>query len=176
MKFRELQNQEPERIAKLPHYKGLPVMFTTLVEDGIPNFKSTNENVWVAKRDGLCSICGEKLDYWIAFMVGEEEAESRLVYENPNHEECLRHAFNICPWLFFSKAKYTDAEDIKLSNYVAFNAHPNRDNSMQRPPKLGIYITNRYENKIIKGKGFDGKAYRVCKVGKPARIEWIEGR
>jgi hypothetical protein len=161
--------EEPARIARLPHWKGLPVTFTTLVDDsGIPNFKATNDNVWVAKRDGLCAICGEKLDYWKAFMVTEDEAASQLIYDNPHHEECLRFAFNICPWLFYSKAKYSEASDVKIKGWISIPAHPDRQTTNERPKKLGIYICNRYDN-VIRNR------FRICKVPKAKRIEWIEG-
>jgi hypothetical protein len=162
----------PERMDKLPKFKGIPIPFTTLIDDkGVPHFKLTNDNVWVSKRDGLCSMCGQPLDYWKAFMVSEEEAESRTVWENPQHEECLRYAFNVCPWLYYSKAKYTNAEDIKaVEGYQIFDAHPNRMESKERPKRLGIYICNNYKNVIVQ------KRYRVCKVSAPKRIEWIDGK
>jgi hypothetical protein len=165
--------EEPTRIAKLPHYKGIPVTYTTLVDDdGIPNFKAVDSNkAWEVKREGKCSICGEKLDYWIAFMTDEKEAEERLCYDNPNHEECLRFAFNMCPWLYFSKATYSNPDKLnekyKDADFQFANAHPNRDEVSSRPPKLGIYVTNRYDN-VIKGR------YRIIKMGKPKRIEWME--
>jgi hypothetical protein len=169
MKFNTME--KPERVELLPTYKGLPIPYTTLIdENGVPQFKLTNDNVWKAKRDGLCAICGQPLDYWKAFMVSEEEAESRTVWENPQHEECLRWAFNVCPWLYYSKAKYTNAEDVKVNGYTAFNAHPNRTESSERAKKLGIYICNNYKNVIVQ------KRYRVCKVSAPKRIEWIEGK
>lgn len=172
MKHRSMP--EPERIARLPHYNGLPVTYTTLVDlNGIPNFKATDDRkVWECKRDGKCSICGEPLDYWIAFMVTEEEAKSRNVYENPNHEECLRYAFNICPWLYYSKAKYSDpSEDWnKTEGFIVYAAHPDRTNSLDRPPKLGIYVTSGYKNKVLRNR------YRVCRVGNAKKLEWIEGK
>lgn len=172
MKYRTLE--EPERIAKLPHYKGIPITYTTLVdENGIPEFKSTiPERVWEVKRDHKCSLCGEPLDYWIAFMVTEKEAETQLVYENPNHEECLRFAFNICPWLFYRNATYSDLGNIKskVEGYTSVGAHPDREESNKRPSTLGIYITRSYENVVLPSR------YRVCKVAKAKRIEWIEGK
>lgn len=170
MKYRDME--EPERVAKLPHYKGIPITYTTLVDkNGIPNFKATDaERVWEVKRDKKCSICGEPLDYWIAFMVTEEEAESRNIYENPNHEECLKFAFNVCPWLYYSKAKYSDLSKVNLEGYTLTSSHPDREHEgSPRPPKLGIYITNNYKNVILPNR------YRVCKAGKPKRLEWIEG-
>lgn len=173
MKYREMEI--PERMKDLLMYQGVAVPYTTLVtDDGKIHFKSTdNEKNWEIKRDKKCAMCGKPLDYYIAFMVSEKEAESRIVYENPNHEECLRYAFNVCPWLFYSKARYTDASRIDIEGVRIVNAHPDRkidDGNAQRPQKLGIYITRGYENIIHK------KMYRVCKVAKPVRIEWIEGK
>lgn len=170
MKFGAME--KPERIAKLPQYKGLVIPYTTLIDDnGIPNFKATNaEKVWESKRDKKCSICGEPLDYWISFMVTEDEANSRLIFENPNHEECLKYAFNVCPWLFYSRATYSDLAGVTIDGMNLSSAHPSRDITNARPLKMGIYITNTYKNVILPSR------YRVCKVGKPKRIEWIEGK
>lgn len=172
MKYNTME--EPERVARLPHYKGLPVTYTTLVVDGVPNFRAIDsDKVWEVKDKKKCSICGEPLDYWIAFMVSEKEAESRYVFDNPNHEDCLRYAFNVCPFLYYSKATYSDVKKVQDKMEDAgikfVSAHPDRDVSLDRPPKLGIYITRDYKNVINKG-------YRVCKVGKAQKIEWIEGR
>jgi hypothetical protein len=162
--------EKPERIAKLPHYKGLPITATTLVDDnGVPNFKSIdNSKVWECKRDGKCAICGEALDYWLAFMVTEEEAEKRIIFESPQHVDCLKYAFQICPWLFYSKAKYSDPKTVKMEGVTFGHSHPDREKSLERQDMLGIYVCRSYENVIIKG-------YRVCKVPKAKYIEWIKG-
>lgn len=165
---------EPDRVAKLPHYKGIPITYTTLVVDGVPQFKAVDtDRVWECKRNGKCSICGEVLDYKIAFMVTKEEADSRYVFENPNHEDCLRYAFNLCPWLYYSKATYGDTdklnEKFKDSGFSFHASHPDRQKANTRPPILGIYICRDYKNVVHKG-------YRICKVGKAQNIEWIEGK
>jgi hypothetical protein len=160
---------EPARIAKLPHYKDLPITATTLVnEAGIPDFRAINNaKIWQFKKERKCSICGDPLDYWIAFMVSEGEAQSRYIYESPNHEECLEYAFQICPWLFYSKRKYSSPERMKQEGY--FGSHPDRAVTNERPELLGIYVCRSYENVIHKG-------IRVCKVPKAKRIEWIKGQ
>lgn len=169
MKYRTME--KPERIKKLPEWKGIIIPYLTYVDaDGKPHFKTTDPNkTWEVKRDHKCSICGEPLDYWISFMVTEEEAESRLVYENPNHEECLRYAFNVCPWLYWSRATYSETGDT-IGDVVTIGAHPAREESNARPSKMGIYITNNYKNVVLPNR------YRVCKVGKAKRIEWIDGK
>lgn len=159
----------PARIAKLPQYKGIFIPALTFVdENGIPNFKMTNDKVWQMKKERRCGLCGEPLDYWIAFMVTPDEAEARFINESPNHEECLRYAFSVCPWLYYSKAKYSDAEKIKADGYLVFNTHPDRDKGIGRPEKLGIYICNDYKNEIR-------NRYRGCRVPKAKRLEWIDG-
>lgn len=171
MKYREMV--APPRVAKLPLFKGIYVPYTTMVIDGVPNFKAVDdEKVTEVKFEHKCSICGEPLDYWIAFMVTEEDAESRHVFDNPNHEECLRYAFNVCPFLYYSKASYSDINKLNSNPNDPFVYVENKMemDSLQRPPKLGIYITNNYKNVIYKRK------FRVCKVGNPKRIEWIEGQ
>lgn len=170
MNYRTLEI--PERMQDLTLWHGVAVPYTTLVtDDGKIHFKSVDsEKAWECKRDGKCSMCGKPLDYWIAFMVTADEAESRIVYENPNHEECLRYAFNVCPWLFYSKAKYTRGEDLNIEGWTVVDAHPERENGQERPKKLGIYICNNYKNIIHK------KIYRVVKVSSPKRLEWIDGK
>lgn len=166
-----IEMQKPERMAKLPHYKGLPVPALTLIDDkGIPQFKVIdNDKVWELKRDKKCGICGESLDYWIAFMVTEEEVNSRHIFESPNHIDCLKYAFEICPWLYYSKATYSHLDKVNMEGIEIVSAHPDREITNERPSKLGIYICRSYENVIYKG-------YRVCKVPQAKNIEWIEGK
>ena len=174
---------EPERIARLPKHNGFPVTATTAVENGVPNFKQVDsEKVWQFKQEKRCAICGEALDYWIAFMVTPAEVESRKIFESPMHEECLRHAFKICPWLFWSKANYSpvlewDEKEIKAAierdGKAVVGSHPERSVSQQRPEKLGIYICNRYENVLLTDKA-KRISWRVCKVPAAKRLEWME--
>lgn len=170
MEYRKMD--EPERLSELPRFKGLLVPYVTLIDDkGIPQFKMTDpEKIWEIKRDKKCAVCGKPLDYWIAFMVTEEEANTRLVYENPNHEECLRYSFNVCPWLYYDKSTYSGIDEVEVDGFKINVAHPSRDETNKRPEKMGIYITNNYKNIILPSR------FRVCKVGNVKRLEWIEGK
>lgn len=176
MNFRTMP--EPDRIAKLPKFNGIPIPATTQIDDnGIPNFKVADATLTAKfKAERKCSICGQPLDYWIAFMVSEEEARTRIIYDNPNHKDCLEYAFNVCPWLFYSKAKYSDISKVKLNVEGARlgSAHPERDKGNDRPSKLGVYVCRNYENVLIPVKG-TRTVMRVCKASKPVSIEWIEG-
>lgn len=174
MNYRHME--APERMKNRPLYKGVYVPYLTeIAEDGTPLFKMVDpEKTWEVKRDGKCALCGEKLDYWMAFMVSKQEAESRIVFENPNHEDCLRYAFNVCPWLYYSHGTYSDVTgEADADGRVQVVSHPDRYETNQRHPEYGIYITNRYENVIVeRNRG----RYRVCKVGKAKRLEWIAGK
>lgn len=166
---------KPERIQRLPHYKGLPITAITMIDDeGVPNFKSVDHlKIRKMKNEKCCGICGEKLDYWMAFMVSEEEAKTRYVFESPNHVECLKYAFNICPWIFYSKQRYSEVDKMNEiyneKGYTILATHPDRETMNERPQKLGIYVCRGYENVIHKG-------YRVCKVSPAKSIEWVEGK
>jgi hypothetical protein len=160
---------EPERIAKLPHYKGLPVTAVTVVIDDIPNFRAVDpDKIWKLKEERKCGICGDPLDYWIAFMVSAGEIESKRVYESPSHEECLRYAFQACPWLYYSKYKYSNPEIMKIEGFKFAAVHPDRKVINERPDMLAIYICNGYKNIVHKG-------VRVCKVSGAKKIEWFKG-
>lgn len=177
MRHMQTTMTEPDRIKKLFHYKGIPVTATTDIKpDGTPDFKRVDDKkVWEFKRDKKCAICGDPLDYWIAFMVTEDEAKSREIFESPQHEECLRYAFELCPWLYYSKAKYSELQGAEAVNM----SHPDRYAMSQRPPKLGIYICRSYENKIINppaGTVNYGVKYRIAFASPPKRIDWIEGK
>ncbi len=167
--YNEILLPEPERIARLPHYKGLPITAITTVIDGIPNFRMVDsEKTWELKKEHKCSICGEPLDYWIAFMVSENEIKTRMVYESPNHEECLRYAFQICPWLYFSKHKYSNPDLMEIEGFKIVSSHPDRKSVNERPDMLAMYICRGFENVVRNG-------IRVCKVQPAKRIEWFKG-
>lgn len=167
----DLNVGKPDRVARLPHYKGIPIPYTTLIVNEKPDFRATDtDKIWEVKRDKKCSICGEHLDYYIAFIATENEIKTQFILENPNHEECLRFAFAVCPWLYYSKMQYSDIEKILPPEGIAYQeAHPERFGKRDRPDKLAIYICRSYKNEI-RGR------YRGCKVSKPVKIEWIEGK
>jgi hypothetical protein len=160
----------PERMAQRPQYKGIPIPALTMIDDkGIPIFKAIDGDiVWKLKNEHKCGLCGQPLDYWIAFMVTEEEARNQFILESPNHEECLRYAFQVCPWLYYSKAKYGNPEEMKIDGFKFESVHPDREITNERPEKLGVYVCRTWKDEI-RGR------YRGCKVDKPKRLEWIEG-
>jgi hypothetical protein len=168
--MRTITLEEPENIKKLPHFRGLPITAITFVgEDGTPNFKVIdNEKVRDCKDNKKCAICGQPLGWWIAFMVSEKEAQTRFIFESPNHEECLRYAFELCPWLYYSKAKYSDPETVKADGMGTISSHPDRSTINERPEKLGLYLCRGYDNVIHRG-------FRVCKVPPAKKLEWFEG-
>jgi hypothetical protein len=179
--YKALREEEPERMKKLPHFKDLPIGYTTEMNGDIPNFKAVDgEKVWRAKEKGLCSICGEPLDYYKAFLVTEREAETREVYENPNHVECLHHAFKVCPWMFYADSKYTDPEIVKAyGDILRFGrSHPEAAEGQQRAERLGVYICRNYllaEKIQTAPNGISKQLWRFCKVGNAVSVTWIKG-
>lgn len=96
-----LPTRIPERIQKLPTYKGYPIPVSVMISDaGIPDFRVSNEN----KRLELlyerrCGICGEDLTIPLYFLGGPKSMYSHLFFDPPMHEECARFSFEVCPYL-----------------------------------------------------------------------------
>lgn len=163
----------PPRVAKLPQYKGMPVTVTTFVDDnGIPNFRAIDHaKVWPLKRDHRCGICGEPLDYWIAFIASPSEVAAQMVYDNPYHEDCARYALAVCPWLVYARSKYADVAKLPAPEGFTFlPTHPDREAMVERPDRMALYVVRSYENVI------DRNRVRGCKVPAPKRLEWFPGR
>jgi hypothetical protein len=83
----------PPRLARRPRdSRGLPVPFSA------PTFAALDGELQIrCGRERLCGLCGERLDYWIAFLSGPKGAASRASADPPMHEECAEAATWLCP-------------------------------------------------------------------------------
>lgn len=92
----------PERMRGLAvdERRGLPVPRMNEFGDG-HDFTAINGE-WVlgtAAADRLCGVCGQGLEYWIAFVGGPASTSSRHYVDPPMHEECAEAATRLCPHL-----------------------------------------------------------------------------
>ena len=84
-----------------PTYKGLVVPFVVDNDhNGRPVFSRQGENLPQCHLKELCSVCGERLDYWKWFITGGIGSDG-YVYslEAGLHLECLTYAVKHCPHL-----------------------------------------------------------------------------
>ncbi len=103
----------PERLRDRPLYGDLPVgfYFEWVDEDGAlvcttkkapvkPDFRVICPERWadcVANR--WCPLCGKPLEYW-AWIIGHVPDSETMTYVDPAmHEECVRYALKVCPFL-----------------------------------------------------------------------------
>ena len=103
----------PDRIAKLPTYRGRPVPVTVMTfPDGTVDFRVTDTLAWARVIKGqLCGICGERLDPWVCFLGGPLSVKSHAFADAPMHEECARYSAQACPYLAGEKS-YADFQQV----------------------------------------------------------------
>lgn len=95
----------PERLAKRPRQGNLPVLYTSHMQSGVADFRLNDpDRVYNVFRYHKCAICGQPLDRPV-FLVGPHVKDMRITPEPPTHEECIRYALQVCPYLSRSKAR-----------------------------------------------------------------------
>ncbi len=93
--------QIPDFLSHLPVFKGLPVPYTVMWINGIPDFRvidhTRKANCVMDKR---CAICGKNLGEYAWFIGGPKSlVESFLFMDPPQHEHCARFSLQACPFL-----------------------------------------------------------------------------
>lgn len=94
----------PDRMAHLPKdRRGYPIPTMVMRDsDGRPHFQINEESVrQKIIREDLCSICGTKLlrGRWFAGGPLSGFSHRGLYIDPPMHEECVRYAMRVCPYL-----------------------------------------------------------------------------
>jgi hypothetical protein len=154
----------PPAMARLPRdRRGYPVPFMVLQaedNDGEPALAVLDpRRVVRALHNRLCAICGQALDYWIAFIGGDLCLKNRL-FGLPMHEDCARFSMRVCPHLSNPRAKYrpppTGAE-VRVSPLV----------SDSRPSEMFLVITRRYKPVAVRDE-------LLARIAPPARVERFE--
>lgn len=155
--------EEPERLQRRPHQRGLPVPFVALQrEDGSYDFRVVDMVRWKAAVERwLCALCGEALDYWIVFIGGPLTCEARIFFDPGMHEACARFALEACPFLT-GRQEYAPVEKVKAMNREAtIYADPMIPSGKNL---IGLYFTRKYS--IIPPNRVHAAPAK--------RIEWIE--
>lgn len=96
-----MPSEIPEFLWHLPVWKGLPVPFTVLWVDGVPDFRVIDhEKKRQCVMQRLCAICGHKLGEYAWFVGGPKSlTESNLFSDPPQHKQCAEYAIQTCPFL-----------------------------------------------------------------------------
>jgi hypothetical protein len=68
--------------------------------DQIVDFTTVNGPTAVAlASERRCSLCGEPMGYWVAFVGGPASHSQRRYLDPPGHPECMRAAIRLCPFI-----------------------------------------------------------------------------
>ena len=111
----------PERIARLERdSRGYPIFYAIQQDDGGHSFKGVVQDRMIeCAQHKLCGICGQKLDYWIAFAGGPLSVKNRAFTEPPMHKECLEYAAQVCPYILrggWDRSRTERAEQAKTDD------------------------------------------------------------
>ncbi len=150
--------REPKRLQRRPHYRGMPVPSTLVVEHGVPDFTTPDvDRVADHVRRNLCHLCGEPLRREIAFAGGVLSMNTGIFRDGPMHLECARYAFFACPFVGGRMVRYRPPKEERV---VAHRMPSNR-----RPEHMGLWVTDGYAT-IGSGETMQFAAYAA------ARVEW----
>lgn len=151
----------PIRIRRLPRAKnGLPIPYTAYIDgNGVADFRILDAPKRLrCLRNGLCGICGTKLEYWIVFIGGPVSCEKRQFLDPAMHPECADFSLKYCPHLARPKSRYSARPvPAEISTHMVM--------SDIRPDKFGRYRTRGY--KIVS----DGNDV-LALANAPAEITW----
>jgi hypothetical protein len=132
----------PARVASLPKDpRGYPIFFTVAPPDGQPaNHKILNwRNRNRCAEERLCGVCGQPLDYWLAFVGGPMCVDLRAYGDPPMHRECAEYSLKVCPFLA-TDLQYSDPKVMEQ----AFGTTEDEYASPYKPKYAALYLTRKF--------------------------------
>ena len=145
----------PARIAARPvcTKRKLPIPYSVrILEGGVGDFTRVDPDlIDDCLKLRLCGVCGQFIEYWIAFIGGPYSASDSGAYTDPGmHEECAEWSMRLCPFIGREKVprrtgekepiidprvvtvdnqKNTDGWVMVIARSYALRPAPNRDGS-----------------------------------------------
>lgn len=155
----------PDRIQRLPVYRGYPIpWFVSWIKDE-PDFRVVSDLKWtIAVKARRCWVCGEKLGAYLAFVLGPMCGITHTTTEPACHRECAEWSAKNCPFL-------VRPHMVRRENDLPENVEQ-RGMAIRRNPGVALlWIT----------KGFtifyDDNQRALLSVGDPLEVTfWAEGR
>lgn len=144
----------PKRMRKLPRERrGYPVPFVTMLDPYTdePDFRVLDVRRQLqCIKDRLCSMCGEPLGKYIAFIGGPRSRDGHAFFDPGMHRECAEYASKVCPFISRENASYREITEEEREKYLAFETNQEDE----RPnPEMFMVITESYTTRINQGMG-----------------------
>lgn len=170
-------NERPTgRLAALPwdEKRHVPVPWFNKMPDGVVDFTGINAHRVLECADkNLCGICGNPLDYWIAFIGGPISAQSHCYTDPPFHRECAEAAILYCPHI--NRRVHRRTPDEKYDPETSWAPD---DGTMEKPDTWIISITRSF--KVLPHQGFimfkagPVKNYLIYEYGEDGRLHKVQ--
>lgn len=141
----------PERIKLRPTYGAHPVPFTTWRNPttDVPDFRVIDTARQIeAIEHRLCGICGQKMDYWVAFIGGPMAIAARQFRDPAMHDDCARFAAIACPFLNGRQHEMRDGAEEKHPGLVEHD-----DAIAGTLEKTLLYRTRSYDWRVVEKHG-----------------------
>ena len=110
----------PEGLAARPRdvRRGLPIPPVSLHPDPVTGSEDvlvdfTTVNTATSTRlaaDRLCSLCGQHIGYWVAFIGGTRAAELMRYTDPPTCPPCAHAAIRLCPYIAVGRHRRARAD------------------------------------------------------------------
>ncbi|HEY6290349.1 MAG TPA: hypothetical protein VI455_02155 [Terriglobia bacterium] len=138
--------QMPERIARLPRFRGYPVPYFVGWVNGEPEFRVADARKWEdAVGNKRCWVCGNRLGSYLAFVLGPMCIINMTTSEPPSHLDCALWSVKNCPFLVRPHMVRRDG-DLE-------GAEPPPGNPLERNPGASAIWMTRHYNLFDDGTG-----------------------
>ncbi|MEV8515902.1 hypothetical protein [Dactylosporangium sp. NPDC051484] len=133
--------------------RGLPIPPVNLHPgpDGAPSavdFTTINTTTSTdLAADRRCSLCGEPMGYWVAFLGTPRAAELLRYTDPPGHPECMTAALTLCPHIAIARHRRARA-DRPGGGIMPPGAHGTK------PDGWTLGITRTYRSVFVAAHGF----------------------
>jgi hypothetical protein len=143
----------PEFLRHLPfdERRKLPVPVMNQIDAERWDFVTiTGKQVHRCIDERLCSVCGNPLGYWVAFIGNEVSARRRQFTDPCMHEDCALASLRLCPMINHGNMTRAKAPRVKPNNgeYVC---RPDEFAGQKRPVAWFMPITQRFNVEIRDG-------------------------
>ncbi len=105
---------------------------------------STSTQLAAARR---CSLCGESMEYWVAFLGTPRAAELLRYTDPPGHPECMTAALTLCPHIALVRHRRSRA-DRPSAGVMPPGSHGDK------PDGWTLGITRSYRSIFLPVNGF----------------------
>src|SRR4051812_20921614 len=139
----------PERLGRRPQYRGMVLPFIVVMDDeGHADFRVVDMDRWFECINGmLCSMCGQRLDYWVWYIGGPNSSNEGVYIDLAMHEDCCFYSAAVCP--FLRGERDSSQREVELAGYERSVHH-----EVVRSDVL--FATKRRRDQVVVQRNGDG--------------------